>query len=254
MKSIISIVIFQLVILWHSQAQDPLFTKDRNLPCVERKFYIYVHLVSDSLGKINISEEAIKMQLDVANQAFAPICISFDFCKIDTVVDYSFFQIDDEVEVALLVSRFHKKRRINVYYTGSVFNENINSFSYNDGVSKIDSAVIMIPFSGQGLIHELGHTFGLYHIFETEFGVERADGSNCAESGDLICDTPAASPNVYPDKNCNFNSKLKDEKGDFYRTEVGNYMSHFFCNHCFFTTEQYEKMANNYLNSSIKLW
>ncbi len=253
MKTIIKLLIFQAICNLNLHAQDPLYIKDTNLPCVERKFWVYVHVVADSLGTVNITEAQIRAQLESANLAFAPICLSFDFCKIDTVVDYSFLRIDDQDEVELMVTRFHKKRRINIYYTNSVLSNQINSFSYFDGINKVDRAVIMIPMSGIGLIHELGHTFGLYHIFETKYGAEKADGSNCKVSGDLICDTPA-SPNISPDEDCTFTSKQKDENGDFYRTEVGNYMSHFFCAHCFFTTEQYEKMANNYLNSPIKLW
>lgn len=51
--------------------------------------------------------------------------------------------------------------------------------------------------SGQGtFLHELGHVFGLFHthhgLVEAEDGLpELADGSNCEEAGDLLCDTPA---------------------------------------------------------------
>lgn len=253
MKIIIPILLFQFLFHIQIKAQDPLHIKNRNLPCVERKFNLYIHLVSDSLGNINISESDIEKQLEIANQAFKPICISFDYCKIDTVHDHSFFHINDDEEIELLMSRFQKKRRINLYYTGSVLDENINSYSYHSGILTENSGVIIVPLSGKGLIHELGHTFGLLHIFETKFGAEKADGSNCAVSGDLICDTPAA-PYVLPNKTCTFTSKLKDINGDFYRSEIGNYMSHFFCAHCFFTTEQYERMVENYLASPIKMW
>lgn len=40
--------------------------------------------------------------------------------------------------------------------------------------------------------HEVGHVLGLYHPFETQFGNECTDGSNCATAGDRICDTPAS--------------------------------------------------------------
>lgn len=43
------------------------------------------------------------------------------------------------------------------------------------------------------LIHEIGHYFGLLHTFETVTSLtrEKVDGSNCANAGDKICDTPA---------------------------------------------------------------
>ena len=38
----------------------------------------------------------------------------------------------------------------------------------------------------------------LYHTFEDyQFGKEKADGSNCAEAGDRLCDTPADPGSIY---------------------------------------------------------
>jgi hypothetical protein len=39
---------------------------------------------------------------------------------------------------------------------------------------------------GRTLTHELGHFFNLYHTFQS------CDGSNCATSGDRVCDTPSS--------------------------------------------------------------
>ncbi|MBK9254708.1 MAG: hypothetical protein IPM42_04410 [Saprospiraceae bacterium] len=244
------VLIFALNIV---SGQDPFYTTDRNLPCIERKFYVYVHVTLDSLGNTNISKEQIRQHLQNANKAFAPICISFDYCKIDTVRDYSFDFIDDEIEVGLIMSRFHKSRRLNLYFTGAVMSEEINSFSIHNGITKEDSCVVIVPKSGLGLMHELGHTFGLLHTFDIQNGIERADGSNCESAGDLICDTPA-DPGILPPEDCSFNHKFPDENGDYYRTEIGNFMTHYFCAHCFYTTEQYEKMAETYLNSTFKMW
>lgn len=44
---------------------------------------------------------------------------------------------------------------------------------------------------GRTLTHELGHFFNLDHTFES------CDGSNCATSGDLICDTPPSNLEAY---------------------------------------------------------
>lgn len=46
---------------------------------------------------------------------------------------------------------------------------------------------------GRTLTHELGHFFNLDHTFDA------CDGSNCATSGDLVCDTPPAND---PEYNC----------------------------------------------------
>lgn len=233
--------------------QDPYYTKDRNLPCVSKKFSIFVHIVKDSLGRTGITAEEISKHLMEANKAFEPICISFDFCISDTIADYSYGYIDDFIEVGLLTSRFQKKRRINLYFVDSLGIVGPNSYSNFNGINKPDSCFMLVPKNGIGLVHELGHSFGLLHTFETRFGKELVDGSNCLTAGDFVCDTPA-DPNARPDNNCYFVYPLPDDNNDYYKTEVGNYMSHFFCAHCFFTTRQYEIMASNYLNSNIKLW
>jgi hypothetical protein len=96
------------------------------------------------------------------------------------------------------------------------------------------------------ICHELGHFFGLYHTFETKFGAELVNGSNCKTTGDLICDTEAdiQTPNI---TNCQYAGADKDAKGNFYFPPIGNIMSFHDC-FCKFTTEQYNKMAYVFLN------
>jgi hypothetical protein len=234
-------------------AQLPLHYNNEDLPCVERKFHFFIHVTLDSLGKFNMTDAKIQQMIQKANDAFAPICISFDYCKIDTVVDYSFESINSNDEVELIMSRFQKKRRINLYLTENGLPGYENSYSTFNGINDPENCAIIIPKSGRGLIHELGHTFGLHHIFESKFGVELANGSNCDIAGDLICDTPAC-PEYSPNKECLFPSNLLDPNDEYYRAEVSNYMSHFFCAHCFFTKEQYKLMAKNFINSVEKIW
>lgn len=55
-------------------------------------------------------------------------------------------------------------------------------------------------YNGWSVMHELGHTFGLYHTFETANGTKVESVTrdpndscyDCEEDGDRICDTPAA--------------------------------------------------------------
>jgi hypothetical protein len=250
MKTFIQITMLLLITQYVLRSQDPGYHTSSNLPCAERKFFMYFHVALDSLGKSNVSPGKIKTYLDQLNKAFEPICISFDYCKIDTITDYSFDEINDGFEVLALISRFQKKNRINVYLVDTVWYDNSvsNYFSLNTP----DSCYVIIPKSGVGFEHELGHIFGLLHTHETFYGKEKVDGSNCTTTGDKICDTPA-DPKVKLQK-CIFESKKKDVNGDFYQTEIGNFMTHYFCAHCFFSHEQYELMAKNYLTKNIKIW
>ena len=54
------------------------------------------------------------------------------------------------------------------------------------------AGTVEAPFDqGRTATHEIGHFLGLYHTFETEGSCDGGSESNCASSGDFICDTPS---------------------------------------------------------------
>lgn len=88
--------------------------------------------------------------------------------------------------------------------------------------------------SEKTIAHELGHFFGLLHPHETFFGVELAeDRTNCATTGDLICDTPAE-PSLLEyvnEKTCLYTGNTQspipvDATGTPYMPSVVNLMSY----------------------------
>ena len=249
-----NILFFMLMLCFSSGAQDPLYHTSNPLPCIHKTFQVYVFIVLDSLGRPVLDNQTLDLHMQELNQAFEPVCMSFEVCKTTIIEDYYYETIEDSIEISLMTSRFQKKRRINIYFSKSVLNDKLNSFSRFNGISDSNGAVLVVPANGRGLVHEMGHTFGLRHIFETKFGRETVDGKNCRTAGDFICDTPAAPPYSPGNTFCEFVSDLKDPNGQYYKAEVGNYMSHHFCAHCFFTREQYLRMAENYLNSPFKMW
>ncbi|WP_353085034.1 zinc-dependent metalloprotease [Flavobacterium sp.] len=72
------------------------------------------------------------------------------------------------------------------------------------------------PFNlGRTLTHELGHFFNLDHTFKA------CDGSNCATSGDKVCDTPSADTPYY---NCDPSGSVSTNCGTTQLTM--NYMDY----------------------------
>ena len=101
----------------------------------------------------------------------------------------------------------------------------------------------------------MGHYFGLYHTFETDFGLELEDGSNCDVTGDLVCDTPA-DPYIHPDTmskyvdGCTFIFMGKDANGAFYNPHTTNIMSYYPCECGRFTTWTVFKNGRNLSGSN----
>ncbi|MDX2280738.1 MAG: zinc-dependent metalloprotease [Saprospiraceae bacterium] len=95
--------------------------------------------------------------------------------------------------------------------------------------------------------HEMGHCLGLYHTFETEYGAECPDGSNCSTAGDFLCDTKADFPGS--DK-MSSNCVYTGTKSTFcwpnsvqtYNPPVDNIMSYFESCYAKFTLQQGERM------------
>ena len=235
--------------------------KNQELPCIQKEFQLYVHVTRDSLGNTKITPERIQSILNSVNSVFEPICFSFSYCKLDTIIDYSFNLIDVDKEVEMLTSRFQQKKRINLYFVDFTANYAYSTFF---GVSNHDNAYIIVEKGGTPHIticRELGRIFGLYLTNETQFGYELVNRSNCYTTGDLLCDTPAEPTDVIPltaavvDKDCNVIYPKKDANGDYYTPDVSNFMSpHLNCFGCGFTNEQYRRMAANYLMSNKKPW
>lgn len=107
-------------------------------------------------------------------------------------------------------------------------------------------------FNESTLAHEMGHFFGLQHTFGKSpyenTTLEKADGSNCVDEGDFICDTPA-DPNGKINKRCEYIG-LSDAKKYEFNPPITNYMS-YYRNDCKneFTVGQYASMnafANKY--------
>jgi len=229
------------------------------LPCIGKKFTIVVHIVKDTAGQPNILEQDILNAIDVVNQDFSPICVSFEVCEFRYIDNFQYDNLHQDDEFPEILIKYHEENRINMFMVEAT---NINaSFATLGGIGDLQSGGIVILKASGGRVysHEMGHYFGLPHTFEGSG--ELVDGSNCSTAGDLICDTPA-DPYIdgtdgedYVDADCKFIDMQQDANGDYYTPDVGNIMSYYpgRCK-CGFTYDQFQIMANTYLVSNPKMW
>lgn len=85
---------------------------------------------------------------------------------------------------------------INLYFTDLEFWAGISSYSAAE-----DQGILLdyesVYVDGANVIaHELGHYLDLYHTHDAPLGPECPNGTACATTGDLVCDTPA-DPGLY---------------------------------------------------------
>lgn len=231
-------------------------TTDR-LPCIDKTFSIAAHIVLDSLGNPSHSTASIYAAVSNLNIEFAPICVSFEVCSIDSIENFRYNNVDDRPNPnhwEEMQTLYHIRNRINIYYVQDITSPaGAAGFAGLGCITNLTSNGIVLK-NNSALPHEMGHYFGLSHTFEGS-GVELVNGSNCTTAGDKICDTPA-DPYIHPSdfadyiENCIFISDRRDANGQYYDPILTNIMSYYPCT-CEpgkgFTHQQYKKMAETYL-------
>ena len=113
-------------------------------------------------------------------------------------------------------------------------------------------AVMNVRYLTDGYLfaHEMGHYFSLYHPHDNSGrGVdELVNGSNCANAGDYVCDTPADPydllklPLIIPQPICTYSYDLRDANGQLYKPLLNNVMGYWRCAPFTFTTGQHERV------------
>ena len=250
-----------------AQAQNN-YTRQKTLPCLDKTFTIVAHIVRDSLGNYGITEGAINERIQELNVYFEPICAKFKVCEFRYIENFRYDEIlEGEIgKLDEMVALYHQKNRINVWFVTELdFDPLINIVGVSFGnISKLTSGGIALEKEVGAAVyaHEFGHFFGLLHTFNKTDEPELANGSNCATTGDFICDTPAdpyvvgvdLSTYISLDHPCRFIYAGLDENDEYYNPDVSNIMSYYSGCSCSFTHDQYIKMANSYLNSNPKMW
>jgi len=108
----------------------------------------------------------------------------------------------------------------------------------------------------------MGHCLGLLHTFESVYGIEKINGSECTQLGDRVCDTPA-DPWVwngilpcFSNNSCLYTGTCMDPNGSIaYTAPYSNIMSYWVvagCNASFFSSGQFARV-NAYLTADAGL-
>jgi len=253
-KLLIIIFVFQTIFSFGQSS----FYFNQDLPCVNKQFNIFVHAVNN-MDYETVTEEEVKKAIDYANEKFAPICISFKFCEMDTVFDYNFNRLDEgeKKKLSVLYTQYNRINLFALSKSGTLYRSFLKQATFGS-IDSINNSNIFIR-DIVGLPQALGIFFGLSYTFEGN-GKELVNGSNCITEGDKICDTPADpytlfnNPGAYVSGDCIYRFVQQDKNGDYYLPDVTNIMSiHYHC-HCKFSIEQYKKMAENYYKATKKHW
>ncbi len=248
----------------------PVDNVSTSLPCLDKNFNVRVIMTVDSSTRAALmTEQQVDAILAEASYYFSPICVSLSSCSYDVLPNYAYNKLDSLRRVEEMGIVYHYPRRITLFIVNEVYGSECG-YSYYDGLNSRNMARIFVELNctdtpAQQIAHHVGSLLGLLDTNHrpTE---ELADGSNCATTGDRICDTPAdpfgawrddegnwrefANPNLafYAD-GCEFIWEEKDDAGNFYNPNTTNMMSPYNCK-CSFTREQFLRMVENYNNSN----
>jgi hypothetical protein len=103
----------------------------------------------------------------------------------------------------------------------------------------------------------VGHYFNLFHTHEPAYGNEFVDGSNCASSGDLLCDTPAdprLTSGTVSSSTCEYTGSQVDGHGDPYDPDATLLMS-YSLKHCrsYFSAESLVRIEETLVSERPEL-
>lgn len=229
---------------------------------VNRKLSILFQVFRDSLGGTGISDALLQSAVDRLNEVWAPTGISFEFCERRDLDNHQFNNFNDIQDYDDMRAMYYEPNIINVFVSNTIFKTPqgiVGGYASMPGGSDIIH-ITKSSLSGSDnvvLVHEMGHFLGLMHTFETGLGQELVDGSNCATTGDLICDTeanPTDDSDDFGGADCNYiGTPATDSMGNFYVPPSKNFMSYTNCK-CQFTKQQYNRMVEQYLSLRNYLW
>lgn len=205
------------------------------------------------------------------NSLFAPTCIQFKVCKIDTIHDYNYYALKDDPktnEVSDIVNQYYNPHAINIYWVADHQDQSFKGICWN---LKSKPAIFIaypndLPESVQYFKVQMLKYFGLKSTASTTVSSELVNGSNGKIAADSLWDSPA-DPMGLPLSSSDlviippypfdfFYTNMKDANGDFYNPMIYNLMSvPQSLSKCYeLTREQYQLLIKNERQCRLKRW
>ncbi|GGI57231.1 T9SS type A sorting domain-containing protein [Winogradskyella haliclonae] len=199
---------------------------------------IKAHIIrqTNGLGGLTVSE--LNDAITEMNAIYVDAGLEFFLCDgINFIDDDNFYSYETNDEAQLFAD--HSQTNImNIYFTNSVVSStsggSLCGYARFPG-GAITENILMAnscATNGSTLSHEVGHFFALSHTHGNSntpgSTAELVDGSNCATTGDFICDTPADPQLSYGNVNssCIYTGSTQDANSDFYTPDPENLMSY----------------------------
>ncbi|WP_462252129.1 M43 family zinc metalloprotease [Ferruginibacter sp.] len=218
---------------------------------------VYVHILRDNDGTNAATTEAqMHIDLQTMTNFFKPHNICFMFVGFEyvnnTFLNNSMNPGLAADEASLLANNKHNDA-IDIYVHRSL-GDGSGGNSYNIPSDHFS----VVQANNFNFYHEMGHCLGLLHTFETSGGTECPDGSNCNNSGDLVCDTQAdfgGSENmVTPPNSCIYTGNqtiVCNGSTRSYAPPINNIMSYWAACYTQFTVQQATRMRATIANQNV---
>ncbi len=231
-------------------------------------------LVAKSDGTGRASERAGFQALCLLNQNYLDQDIQFYLKEFKYINSNGIYSDPTSFSGSNAIKNQMVYNAINIFFVHEMAEQGVlGYYQPGPGPQGNDWIVCLEGQAGQDLVltHEVGHFFSLNHTFYgwessggwDEFthgnpvgalspdGVpnEYVSGTNCNNSGDGICDTPA--DYMFPSNSCNYTKNAKDPNGQSLAPDIKNFMNYVYgCSDYHFTEDQKDEISNSLFSSS----
>lgn len=197
---------------------------------------VKIYIVRDNAGVTTLDTTLLRKGLTYMNKLFEGAGLEFYVCGSYNYINNTTYYNIDNTEYELLNNTYGTANVINMYMVNSI----THAGSSAQGVAPTPGGSLWVMMRNNAdttvYPHEMGHFFGLLHTHgysNTVRTEEFVDGSNCRETGDYICDTPAdprLSPAIVNGANvnsqCQYFGNQKDDHNQVYVPDAKNIMSY----------------------------